>query len=98
MKKCKDCGGECASKAQRCKPCSAENSRIVKAQYDRERKAKMKETDTGQLSRGCNRRQNKRQAVKPVTNEKWRVQIGKTTFYPRTEKRYLELLKIKNNE
>src|SRR5690554_120599 len=51
--------------------------------------------DLGQLCDGLQKRQKKRQILPPpdLRSAKWVVKIGKTTYFPRTEKRYNELIK-----
>lgn len=52
-------------------------------------------TELGQLCDGLQKRQKKRQVLPPpdLTKAKWVVKIGKTTYFPKTEKRYKELIK-----
>jgi len=51
-------------------------------------------TELGQLCDGLQKRQKKRKVLPPpdLRSAKWVVKIGKTTYFPRTEKRYLELI------
>lgn len=55
-------------------------------------------TELGQLCDGLEKRQKKRKILPPpdLRSAKWVVKIGKTTYFPRTEKRYNELIKMKN--
>ena len=52
-------------------------------------------TELGQLCDGLQKRQKKRQVLPPpdLNSAKWVVKIGKTTYFPKTEKRYNELIK-----
>ena len=51
-------------------------------------------SELGHLCDGLEKRQKKREILPPpdLISAKWVVKIGKTTYYPRSEKRYKELL------
>lgn len=51
-------------------------------------------SELGTLCDGLEKRQKKREILPPpdLSSAKWVVKIGKTTYYPRSEKRYKELL------
>jgi len=52
-------------------------------------------TELGQLCDGLQKRQKKRKVLPPpdLSSARWVVKIGKTTYFPKTEKRYKQLIK-----